>query len=223
MHSALRLLPAVLLAGGAALAERTRDSTSAELRSPLSTLPADFGGASAVERPIDAEERRIAGATEATLRDFVRDSTTAFSLYVGYYGSQTQGHSIHSPRNCLPGSGWEALDASRVAIRSGDRTVTVNRYVLANGAKRALVYYWYQGRGRVEADEFRVKWDLLRDAIASGRTEEALVRVAVPLPANAAGSAASATEELAADRLARDVAALMIPSLDDALPEWPEQ
>jgi hypothetical protein len=53
--------------------------------------------------------------------------------------------------------------------------------MLANQSARALVYYWYQGRGRTEASEYRVKWNLLRDAALRGRTEEALVRIVVPI------------------------------------------
>jgi hypothetical protein len=52
---------------------------------------------------------------------------------------------------------------------------------MANKNARALVYYWYQGRGRTEASEYKVKWNLLRDAALKGRTEEALVRIVVPL------------------------------------------
>ena len=29
--------------------------------------------------------------------------------FVSYYERQTQGKTIHSPRNCLPGAGWEVL------------------------------------------------------------------------------------------------------------------
>jgi hypothetical protein len=46
---------------------------------------------------------------------------------------------------------------------------------------RAVVYYWYQGRGRVEANEYMVKWDLVRDAVLRRRTDEALVRLVFPV------------------------------------------
>ena len=57
----------------------------------------------------------------------------------------------------------------------------VNRYLLKPDSHRALVLYWCQGRGRVEANEYIVKWDLLRDAAVRRRTEEALVRIVVPI------------------------------------------
>jgi hypothetical protein len=52
------------------------------------------------------------------------------------------------------------------------------------------VYYWYQGRGRVAASEYQVKWELLRDAALRARTEEAMVRIVVPLGAAAKDAAA---------------------------------
>jgi EpsI family protein len=129
---------------------------------------------------------------------------------VGYYPSQTQGRTIHSPKNCLPGSGWEPLEAREEQITAGGTQVTVNRYELANGDRRALVYYWYQGRGRVASNEYGVKLDLLRDAAIRGRTEEALVRVVVPLSPTVTDSAAEA--------MARRVSSEVIPTLTDLLP-----
>ena len=86
--------------------------------------------------------------------------------------------------------------------------MSVNRYLLQNEDVRALVLYWYQGRGRVQANEYLVKWDLLRDAVLRQRSDEALVRIVVPL---------SGSEE-DSFRLARSVAETLVPALDQALP-----
>ncbi len=128
---------------------------------------------------------------------------------MGYYDRQTQGRTIHSPKNCLPGAGWEALAAgtARVAV-AGGTAVVVNRYLIQRAGQEALVLYWYQGRGRVEANEYRVKWDLLRDASLRRRSEEALVRVVVPV---------TATDSDAA-RIAVTVAGSLVPAVAQALP-----
>ena len=84
----------------------------------------------------------------------------------------------------------------------------VNRYVLQKGSQRALVLYWYQGRGRVQANEYVVKWDLLRDAATRQRTEEALVRLVVPFD----------TDEDRAFQLAARAAGVVISKLTLALP-----
>jgi EpsI family protein len=131
-------------------------------------------------------------------------------VYVGYYDHQTQGKTIHSPKNCLPGSGWEALEAAPFAVTTASGPVTVNQYLLQNKNQQALVFYWYQGRGRVAASEYQVKWELLRDAALRGRSEEALVRVVVFLNDKV-------TESQAIDQASR-VASDLVPAVFRALP-----
>ena len=143
------------------------------------------------------------------LRDYGPAAAPLFSIYVGYYDEQRQGKSIHSPKNCLPGDGWEAVEASAVAVPTAAGTVTVNRYRVAKHNYEALVYYWYQGRGRVAYNEFRVKLDLLRDAALHGRTEEALVRIVVPIQGN---------DVATADRLARVLVSPLVADMDRVLP-----
>jgi EpsI family protein len=139
------------------------------------------------------------------------DSTAAFTTYVGYYDKQTQGKSMHSPKNCLPGAGWEVLRDGTATVVASDGPHVVNRYLLKNGAQQAVVYYWYQGRGRVVASEYLVKWDLLRDAALEGHTEEALVRLIVFVDPGAGG-------EARADGLAQDIAPRLMNEAGMVLP-----
>ncbi len=212
--------PAALLGAGCMLLFGSHLQHPARLAQPLHTMPLEVAGYLGVERTVSEPERRVVGMSDYVYRIFGRDST-AFSVYVGYYESQTTGRTIHSPKNCLPGAGWEALQSGTESLDVGGARVTVNRYLLANGASQALVLYWYEGRGRVAYSEYRVKWDLLRDAMRYGRTEEALVRVVVPI---APGTAASRAErEAAADSVARAAAIDLIPRVDAVLPGWTRQ
>jgi len=205
-----RLVPGLLLGFGCLLLLKVRLQEDVELRAPLEAMPLTLMGITGADQVISLDEQRVAGMSTYLLRSFGSDSGPQFSVYVGYYPSQTQGRTIHSPKNCLPGSGWEPLAAREEQLVAGRGTVTVNRYELANGSRRALVYYWYQGRGRVAANEYRVKLDLLRDAAIRGRTEEALVRVVVPL--------SPAVTDSAAEALARQVSSDVIPALAELLP-----
>ena len=204
-----RWIPAGILGVGCALLLSVGRQQAMPLRGELETLPVQVDGYRPSDEVISEEEQQVAGMSDYLLRLYRRDSSDAFSVYVGYYEQQTQGRTIHSPKNCLPGAGWEALSASRETVPiEGGGSVTVNRYMLANKGQRALVYYWYQGRGRVEASEYRVKWDLMRDAALRGRTEEALVRIVVPI-----------TDGLKdPDELARRVAGKLVPAVALKLP-----
>ena len=177
-----RWVPAGILSFGCLMLLSEQRQYAAELRSPLAGCETDIGGFTSTDGKIDPEEQRVAGMSHYLYRIFERPATSdAFSVYVGYYEQQTQGRTIHSPKNCLPGAGWDALSSERRTIQTANGPLTVNRYLLANKNARALVYYWYQGRGRTEASEYKVKWNLLRDAALRGRTEEALVRIVVPV------------------------------------------
>lgn len=211
-------MPVVILGLGVAGISGMRPQYRVPPRRPIAAIPTQLAGEAGRDLPIAEEERRVAGMSDFVLREFVRDSTFLFSVYVGYYDRQVQGKTIHSPRNCLPGAGWEILSSSRVPL-GADSDSRVNRVLLANKATRAMVYYWYQGRGRVEASEYRVKWNLLQDAARFGRTEEALVRIVVPVARTAAASDTSSFA--AADATARRVALALRAEVDRVLPDAP--
>jgi EpsI family protein len=204
-----RYLPAGILGLGCLLlgAGHTQQ-TPAPLSAPLTTLPTELEGYRGADRTISDEERRVAGVSAYLFRGFTQDSAVAFSVYVGYYDRQVQGKTIHSPKNCLPGAGWEVVSAREEQLEVGSRSVPVNRYTLVNAGNKAVVYYWYQGRGRVESNEYRVKLQLLRDSALRGRSEEALVRVVVPVLGSEAEAAA----------LARRVSARLVPEMFRVLP-----
>ena len=205
-------IPGVLLAGGSFLTLGVDRQHDVPLTKPLDSIPLVLAGRPGQAGVISAEQQRAAGMSSYLVR-WYDGEVAPFEIYVGYYDSQTQGRTIHSPRNCLPGSGWEALNQSETTIRLPSGSVVVNRYLLQNKERRALVYYWYQGRGRVASNEYRVKWDLLRDAALHGRTEEALVRIVVHFNER--------TDEASASEWASRAAADLIPAVRSALPGWP--
>lgn len=206
-------LPVALLGLGCALSLGVSAQIVPVLRGPLSAaLPDTIGALAGADAEVSEEEAAVAGFTDYALRVYENPDTLASvragSIYLGYYDRQTRGRTIHSPKNCLPGGGWEALESGPETLQVGGETVTVNRYMLQNGDARAMVLYWYQGRGRVAWNEYLVKWDLLRDAVLKRRIDEALVRIVVSI-----GS--SPGEALA---FAREVATRLKPSVDQVLP-----
>ncbi len=174
-------------------------------------IPAAIAGFSGSDYQMSPAEARAVAVTSYLARNYrTSDSASAptFTLYVGYYDQQSQGRTIHSPKNCLPGAGWEPLSSRPAIIRTATAAVTVNQYVLQKGQERAVVLYWYQGRGRVAWNEYKVKWDLLRDAALRRRSDEALVRIVAPVT----GSYGEALDA------AQAAAATIIPDLAKALP-----
>jgi EpsI family protein len=221
MREARLFAPAATMLVGSLLRLGGRAHHPAPLGVGLRSMPIALAGTDGRDRDMTEEERKATAVTDYVFRTFGPDSATAFSLYVGYYQKQATGRSIHSPRNCLPGVGWQTVESGKAELLVGGRPLTVNRYILANEKSQALVYYWYQGRGRVAHNEYTVKWDLLRDAVAHGRSEEALVRIVVPIR-RAPGYTTEAWRRRidAAESIARGAATEIIPRLEGALPSW---
>lgn len=204
--------PASVLALAATFTVGIDMQRSLPLRADLATtVPPSLLGYAAQDDTIGAAERRVAGMTSYLYRYYVPQTAGQVpwvQVYVGYYDHQTQGRTIHSPKNCLPGAGWEPLASRAVDIPTASGPQRVNQYLLKNKDERALVLYWYQGRGRLQANEYLVKWNLLRDAALRRRTDEALVRIVVPLTGS----------EEDAFRLAASVADTLISAVNRALP-----
>jgi len=184
----------IVVAGG--IAARGSGTESPAPRQPLAAFPAQVGTwTTAADVPIDASARDILRADDYLDRDYRSASGPLVNLSVTYYGSQRQGAAIHSPQNCLPGSGWQPVETRVTTLRLGDRDVPVNRYVIERQGVRQLAYYWYQGRHRVVANEFANKFWLMVDAARLRRSDGALVRVmtlvdpASPAAAETAGVA----------------------------------
>lgn len=213
MNAWLKWSPALIMGIGGLFTVGIDTQRSLPLRAPLdSVVPVEIDGFTAEDVRISDAELEVAGVTDYLMRNYLpagqNTSAAGFSLYVGYYDRQVQGKTIHSPKNCLPGAGWEALTSQMATISTAAGPVTVNRYLLQNGDRQALVLYWYQGRGRVQANEYLVKWDLLRDSALKQRSDEALVRIVVPI----SGSEGEAFE------VARSAARVILPQLYSALP-----
>jgi EpsI family protein len=187
MASLWRVAPTIVLLSGCAMIWNARSQSAVPLAAPLQTVLATLPGYRAQDQQLSDEERRVAGMTSYVARAYWQDSLPVFTTFVSYYARQTQGQTIHSPRNCLPGAGWEVLTQGVEQVVVDGHSYTLNRSLLKNGPSVAVVYYWYQGRGRIVADEYQVKWNLLRDATLRGHTEEALVRVVVPVRPAPAG------------------------------------
>jgi EpsI family protein len=151
-------------------------------RRQLATFPMIFGSWSGRDLPIDADILKVAAVDDYLSRVYVSPQGRSVHVYVGYYKSQRTGQLIHSPKNCLPGSGWEPIRSERINLSAADGVqARVNLYVIENGLQRDLVLYWYQSHGRIIASEYWAKIYMVLDAIRMNRTDAALIRVITPI------------------------------------------
>jgi EpsI family protein len=176
------LLLFVLLVGGGVINAWERAGEAHVSRRPLKEFPSQLGGWRQLgdDQRLDAETEKVLRADDYLSRNFVADGLTA-SFYVGYYATQRNGATYHSPLNCLPGSGWVMSDPGRLTIfpKGGGAPFEANRFIVANGRERALMIYWYQGRGRAVASEYWGKIYTVLDSVRRSRSDGAMIRVMV--------------------------------------------
>jgi exosortase D (VPLPA-CTERM-specific) len=122
---------------------------------------------------IDNPTMALLQFTDYILSDYQKNFGEVVNFYVAYYESQRRSVVPHSPRVCIPGGGWEIAGISRETVEG----LPVNRMVIKKGEDKSLVYYWYQQRGQVLANEYLMKWSLFKDALLLNRTDGALVRL----------------------------------------------
>ncbi|MBI3802952.1 MAG: VPLPA-CTERM-specific exosortase XrtD [Nitrospirae bacterium] len=148
------------------------------------------------------------------LANYQQPGDPPVNLYAAYYRSQKKGQSAHSPRTCIPGGGWEITSLKEMQIdgpAAGKEALQVNRVLIQKGQERQVVFYWFQQRGRMLTNEYLVKFYLLWDALMKNRTDGALVRLTVPLPAG--------SDDAAADQKLMQFAKTVRPLLDRYIPE----
>jgi EpsI family protein len=134
------------------------------------------------EQPLPERIVQALGVSDYTNRVYFQPTEPRVQLYIGYYASQRTGETMHSPKNCLPGAGWEPISAGYATIPlTTAQQIVVNDYIIQKDLNKEMVLYWYQGRGRVIASEYAGKFWTVTDAISRNRTDGALVRLITPV------------------------------------------
>ncbi len=158
----------------------------------------------------EPEVENVLKTTDYTMREYTLADGRIANIYVGYYASQRTGATYHSPQNCLPGAGWVLSDPQTVEVKMADgRTFTANKYTLRSGVYNQVMLYWYQGRSRTEASEYRDKLNTIIDSVTKRRSDGAIVRVMTDV----------GSDEEASLKAVTDLAAKLAEQLPPFVPE----
>lgn len=211
----LRIVPVALLMCATALFldGRSRGWNLPPHR-PLADFPRVIDGWTGDDVAVSAQTREILGPADVLERFYRSDALQpAIELFIAYFPSQRSGDTFHSPKHCLPGSGWTPVNSGEAEVGSlGRRPVSVNRLVIQNGDQSELVLYWYQSHGRVEASDYLARLYLLTDSLRFNRTDGAIVRITSPI-----GGLSNQLE--VTDQRVREFAQAILPLLDQYAPK----
>jgi len=192
------ILLVALLMCGAVINIWERAGEAKVSRQMLNNFPARMGEwkQKGDDLRFDKETEEVLRADDYLSRNYEAANGQVVSFYVGYYASQRTGATYHSPLNCLPGAGWVLTDIGRIKIQpaGGRSAFEVNRYLVQNGNNRALMLYWYEGRGRPLASEYWGKIYTVVDSMRRRRSDGAMVRVMVPISSSQEDAQTTALE-----------------------------
>lgn len=170
----------VLLAGGFAVNAWEYLGEARIERKQLKDFPKQIGAweQTGGDEQFNKETLAVLRASDYLLRNYRGADGRVVNFYVGYYASQREGATYHSPLNCLPGSGWVMSEPGKITITPKGRAPFVaNRYLIQNGDHKELLVYWYQGRGRAVASEYWGKIYTVVDSVRLRRSDGAMVRI----------------------------------------------
>jgi EpsI family protein len=187
VRSSWRFLAVAMLLASAGLVLQARNAHEViPARTPLSSFPHDLDGWTSRDISLDQQTLDVLGPGDFLDRRYTQSTLhAAVDLFIAYFPSQRAGSTIHSPKNCLPGSGWFPLKADRITLSvPGHAPFLANRYLIAKGQDRELVLYWYWAHDRAVASEYAAKIYLVTDSIRMHRSDGSLIRVSLPLAPN---------------------------------------
>lgn len=196
-NRSVQILTVVLLAQLAGLYAISRQELVSPAR-PLAEFPADLGTWKLVQDfPVEQDVQEVLKADDLLSRSYAEANGRAASLFVAYFKTQRTGQTPHSPKNCLPGSGWvaSASEIAHVEVPGLARPLEVNRYTVGRGNQQSIVIYWYQSRDRSVASEYWAKFYTMADSVRYNRSDTAIIRVVVPVAGSDTGAAIRTAED----------------------------
>ncbi len=188
------------------------ESEAVPAKKELSSFPKAIDAWKGSETFFDDRIYDELGVDDSTLINYRSPDGKIVQLYVGYYHSQREGDLIHSPKNCLPGSGWlitrTTVEPLTIPGKKA-RDIKVIKLLMEKDNNRQVVLYWFQSRGRFIASEYLQKIYMVWDSLTQNRTDEAFVRLIAPIGARG--------EKYSTDYL-KEFAEQIIPILEEYLP-----
>lgn len=167
----------VLLAGMGAYMSFHRDLI-VPLARPFAEFPASHAGwRMAGQSSLSDNVIKVLMPTDYLSRRYVADDGAAVDMYLSFFDGGPDSGGIHSPKHCMPGSGWYEMSSERTTMELGGETVNLVRAVYAMGEQRELIYYWFDMRGQTMSDEYSLKLSEITGSMFHSRRDQSFIRI----------------------------------------------
>jgi EpsI family protein len=182
MISLIRFMVVYVLLGTAALVIAFHRDMEVPTNRPFSEFPQTVQSWRMVKREEFSDDvLRLLKPTDYYSSQYKDVDGKTVNLYVGYHGGGKEGGEIHSPKHCLPGSGWYEASSRRGVLQTPGGAINLVRAVYQKGESRELFLYWFQVRDRSISEEYSLKIAEILNSALHRRRDASFIRVSVPV------------------------------------------
>lgn len=181
MKTPLKFVIVYLLFGLTALYLHLHTTVAVPSIRPLADFPqqqADWRMSS--EWTFSANVLNVLKAADYISRQYTDVAGNRVTLYVGYHSGGEDSGGIHSPKHCLPGSGWYEVSSQRGTLELQGQRLKLVRSIYQKGGDKELFLYWFQVKGKSLSDEYSLKLAEITNSLLYRRADSAFIRVSVP-------------------------------------------
>lgn len=133
------------------------------------------------ESSLSDRVQKVLKATDVLSRQYGTPGGKRANLYIGYHGGGKECGEIHSPKHCLPGSGWNKVSTRRTDLDVAGEKINLVQAVYQKEGNRELFLYWFQVRDKTISEEYSLKIAEITNSILYRRRDAAFVRISVPV------------------------------------------
>ena len=169
-----------ILLGLAAFYVYSRSEAVVPVHKPLNQFPQQVGKWNMIgQARFDERVLKVLKPSDYLSRTYLSSDGQNLSLYIGYHDGGAMSGSIHSPRQCLPGSGWNRLNSQIRKVNIGSRTIPYVSSYYQKGIEKQLFLYWFQVRDRILTNEYMLKLAIAQNVLLSNRRESSFIRISL--------------------------------------------
>lgn len=169
-----------ILLGLAAVYVHTRSEAAVPINTPLELFPQRAGEWRMIgQARFDERVLAVLKPSDYLSRTYENKGGQRLSLYIGFHNGGPQSGPIHSPKQCLPGSGWNYLSNEVHTVTAGDLEVPYVGAIYQKDIQKQLFLYWFQVRDDILTNEYALKLAMVKNSVLANRRDSAFIRLSI--------------------------------------------
>lgn len=179
-----------LLLGLTALFMSTHENVAVPVSQPLTGIPTQLDGWNMTgQSRFSSNVLANLKPSDYLYRTYKDLAGNKAAIYLGYHNGGPDSGPIHSPKHCLPGSGWFELSQVQRTIQTANTEVPVVEAVYQKGDQKEMFLYFFQVQGKILTDEYSLKLAEIVNSIFYKRRDSAFIRISVTFQGEASEAA----------------------------------